>query len=65
MKIQYYSKSSGINGLYKQHLLLGFEGNTSWPLVFLQRPKWIKSDADWQKIVDGITLKLPAGTEIK
>jgi len=33
--------------------------NVSWqPLIYLQRPKWIKSDADWEKITKSVEIKM-------
>lgn len=53
-----------ISGICKQHAIWAGEGNGMCPLVYLQRPKWIKSDEAWEKIVDGIRLSLPSGFEV-
>jgi len=36
-----------------------------WPLVYLQRPKWITNDSVWAKIVDSVRLNLPKNFEVK
>ena len=58
--IQSYYVATPIKGVCKQHAIWGTEGNQSYPLVFLQRPKWIKDDVLWDKIVAGIRLDMPA-----
>ena len=65
MKIESYSVCAPIRGLLKRDTIMGCEENRHAPLVILQRPKWIKSDADWGKIVSSIKLTLPLNTEIK
>jgi hypothetical protein len=40
-------------------------GNHASPLFYIRRPKWIKDDACWKKIVKSIKITLLAGTEIK
>lgn len=39
--------------------------NSIAPLMYLLRPKWIKSDAVWDKILDSIRLELPKDMEVK
>jgi hypothetical protein len=43
----------------------GQDGNITAPLFCMQRPKWIKDDACWEKIVTSVKLNLPSETEIK
>ena len=66
MKITHYALDAPRNGLYKQHTILA-RGKTDVgyvPLVYLQRPKWIKDDAAWKKIVESVQLRLPKGFEV-
>lgn len=67
MKIGGYSINSPMEGVCKQWCILAQEygKNYSSPLVYLQRPKWITSDEDWEKIVRSIKISLPSGIEIK
>lgn len=39
--------------------------NRESPIVYLQRPKWIKSDESWDLILRSIRIELPKGAEIK
>ena len=64
MKLTTYSVGGPVEGLCKQHAVWGSNGVQSCPLIFLQRPKWIKDDSAWQKIVDGVKLELPIDFEI-
>lgn len=65
MKPTKISKEGPIKGITKQS---GFwahsDKNSMSPLVYLQRPKWIKDDASWSRIVAGITIDITQG-EIK
>lgn len=67
MKVGHYVTSGPWKGIAKQHHILGREDHTNvyWPLVYLQRPKWIKDDDCWQKIVDSVRLQLPKNFEVK
>lgn len=66
MKIRSYQISSPIEGVCKQYSILAQDasGKYSSPIVYLQRPKWIALDKDWEKIVSSIEMNLPIGTEI-
>lgn len=62
MKITHYYAGGPISGLTKQHAIYARDKDASYaPLVYLQRPKWITSDDVWEKIVAGISLRLPKG----
>ena len=65
MKVTHYHTCGPIDGLCKQHAIWvsGEDAPTS-PLVFLQRPKWIKDDAAWAKIIESVQLRLPQGFEV-
>jgi hypothetical protein len=66
MKITRYSICRPVEGLCKSWAIWGGgdeDGSTS-PLVYLARPRWIKCDASWEKIVNSIKLSLPADTQI-
>ncbi len=66
MKVDSYSvELMPTPGLWKRPCVLAHEGNKAAPLFYLQRPKWIKDDADWSRIVRSIELRLPGGFEIK
>lgn len=60
-------KVSGITNQPKQLLKLSemktINDSTS-PLAYLIRPKWIKDDASWEKIVNSIKLDFPSETDI-
>lgn len=65
MKINFYVISDGF-GLRKQKHFLGSEDGCSYsPLVYFQRPRWIKDDAVWEEICKSLRLTLPQGFEIK
>lgn len=53
--------------IFKQWTLLVRNKKESglFPLVYFQRPKWIKDDACWKKIVESIHFNLPREFEIK
>ena len=66
MKVTHYHTSGPVGGLCKQSAIWGRGRTTaSAPLVFLQRPKWIKDDEVWRKIVNSVHLKLPREFEVK
>ena len=62
-----YGPSGPVSGLWKQNAIVGYaeEGNYIAPILYLQRPKWIKDDDVWQKICDNVRLDLPKGMEIR
>ena len=65
MKVTHYHTSEPVKGMCKQRAIWGRgKENVSAPLIYLQRPKWIKDDAAWRKIVSSVQLKLPKGFEI-
>lgn len=65
MRVTHYHISGPVKGLWKQSAIVGRERTTVAPLVYLQRPKWIKDDAIWKKIVGSVQLQLPQNFEIK
>jgi hypothetical protein len=64
MKFSAYNISGPIDGVCKQHAIWGGTENQHMPLVYLQRPKWIKDDEAWQRIVDSVSLNLMKTDEI-
>jgi hypothetical protein len=67
MKVSHYSIAGPWPGVCKQYSIMAREAKSNGysALVYLQRPKWIKDDACWQKIVDSIHLNLPKDYEVK
>lgn len=66
MKVTHYHTSGPIPGVCEQHAIwCRGKGTETVPLVFLQRPKWVKDDEAWQKVVEAVSLKLPRGFEVK
>ena len=64
MKVESYSVQGPVDGFVKQHAVWMQNGCTGAPLIFLQRPKWITNDEQWQKIVGSVRLNLPADFEV-
>lgn len=65
MKLESYCIGNPCH-ISKQFRLDGFfEPNILSTLVYLQRPKWIKDEEVWEKIVDSIKLELPVGFDVK
>lgn len=64
MKLDTYFIGEPVKGLTKQWALWVQEGSKSAPLVYLQRPKWIVDDAQWERIVKGISIDLPFNFEV-
>lgn len=67
MKVSHYAIDGPTKWAYKQHCILGREARSGVysPIVYLQRPKWIKSDDCWQKIVNAIRLNIPKNFEVE
>lgn len=66
MKITHYSVTSPWGGI-KQHSIMvrsGEDSNCYFPLVYLQRPKWIKDDTAWEAICNSIQLNIPNNFEV-
>ena len=63
MKLEFYSISPPVKGLTKSFVIWIREESTIYPLVYLQKPKWI-SDKSFKKIVLSIRLDLPQDFEI-
>ena len=64
MKVESYSVQGPVAGLVKQHAVWVQEGCNGTPLIYLQRPKWIANDDQWQKIVSSVRLNLPTDFEV-
>lgn len=66
MKISSYSKTTyPVDGVCRQSAIWASDGKCGvYPIAYIRRPKWIKSDAAWEKIIAAIKLELPEGTEI-
>ena len=67
MKVTHYSVTGPWPGAIKQHSIMARSGDNSnsyFPLVYLQRPKWIKDDVAWEKICNSIKLNLPKDFEV-
>lgn len=63
MKIEsYYINKDGVEGLVKSAGIWGINGNTSFPLVYLKKPKHL-DEGKFQEIVDSIVLNLPLNFE--
>jgi len=45
--------SGPIKGVCKSHALWVESGVMAQPLVYFQKPKWIKDDAAWEKFIRG------------
>lgn len=63
MKVESYSKLKPYETKSKQYSIWINSSSQTWPLIYLQRPKWIKDDNDWEMIVDSIEINLKRGTE--
>ena len=58
MDIDSYSICSPVKGITKQYAIWGNKGSSTFPLVYLQRPKHI-SDNDWQLVINHLSLDIP------
>jgi len=67
MRVTHYGIDGPAKGLYKQNCIIARDDAKMGysPIVYLQRPKWIKDDSCWKKIVESIQLKLPKNFEVK
>jgi hypothetical protein len=66
MRITRYSICRPIKGICKSWAIWGGndEDGSTAPLVYLTRPKWIKDDASWERIVTSIKVGLLSQTDI-
>lgn len=66
MKVTHYHIGDPVSGVCKQSAVWarGEDGAHS-PLIYLQRPKWIKDDAAWNRIVASVRVNLPKNFEVK
>ena len=67
MKVSSYSISGPCKGICKQHMIIAKEENSNgyYPLIYLQRPKWIEDNECWEKICYSVLINLPNGFEVK
>jgi hypothetical protein len=66
MKLRRYHIGKPLDGVCKSDALWGTDkAGVDVPLIYFRRPKWITSDAAWNKIINSIVLKLSNGFEIK
>jgi hypothetical protein len=59
MKPTSYCTQKPSKGICKQSAIWVTEGGRTAPLIYLQRPKWIKDDDVWEKIVESVSIDLP------
>jgi len=65
MKVHHYHVSGPIDGACKQSAVWARgEDDVYWPIIYLQRPKWITDDVVWARIVDSVRLNLPNNFEV-
>jgi hypothetical protein len=66
MKIESYCIFSP-DSYQKQFSVHGISADTDlvMPLIYLQRPKWIKDDGVWEQICDSVKLSLPKDFEVR
>ena len=65
MKIVSYGTSKPIDGLCKQSAVwMNDDSGSCAPLIYLQRPKWIKDDAVWETVTKAVRINLPQGFEV-
>ncbi len=65
MKPDSYHISGPVDGLCKSHGLWISKGNGMTPLIYVQKPKWVKDEEMWRRIVASVSIELPLGVEIK
>lgn len=64
-RLEGYCVVPPIKGMSKYPVVMGKSGDTNFPLLYLQRPKWIKSDSMWQEIVNSVRLELPGDFDLR
>ena len=64
MQIENYGTQPPIKGVCKSSAVWARQGGAIFPLIYLQRPKWIKNDEAWKKVVESVRIALPVGFEI-
>jgi hypothetical protein len=66
MKVTHYHVSGPSPGVCKQSAVwVRGEDDAYWPLIYLQRPKWITDDSVWNRIVACVRVNLPRNMEVK
>lgn len=64
MKIDiYYINENGIEGLVKSAGIWGVDGNKTFPLVYLKKPKHL-SEEKFKEIIRTIEIKIKKGFEL-
>lgn len=59
MEVKSYSVCPPVKGITKQWAVwLNYNKASTTPLIYLQRPKYIKDDAVWEKIVESVRLEI-------
>lgn len=58
MTIESYSICGPIKGVCKQWAIWGNIGTATFPLIYFQRPKYIKNDESWELIVKSVQLDI-------
>ena len=66
MKVTHYHVSGPSSGICKQSAVwVRGKDDVHWPLIYLQRPKWITDDSVWNRIVASVRVNLPRNLEVK
>lgn len=65
MNIESYSICRPVKGICKQWAIWGNSGSKTYPLVYLQRPKWIDSDEGWETLMRSIRLDITETTLLR
>jgi hypothetical protein len=67
MKVHRYNIGGPVEGLCKRDALwvTDKKGTITAPVIYFQRPKWVKDDAVWRRLLASIEIKLPQGFEVK
>lgn len=67
MKVHRYNIGRPVPGLCKSDALWVTDkrGNITAPLIYFRRPKWVRDDDVWRKVLASITVQLPQGIKIK
>jgi hypothetical protein len=63
MKVKSYYIGSPRPPFRKRWAIYVQEGNSSWPVIYLQKPDWVPEEK-WETIVNSLELHLPKGYEL-
>lgn len=58
MKIDSYSICKPVKGICKQWAIWANCGSQTFPLVYLQRPKYVTSDSAWESLMESVRLDI-------